>query len=227
MRLEIRGCMCFHTSSKNTLLRVTPAVTSYFVIAFDLAPGSTYGIYVLTFYSGTLSGILFRHPIWHLFWHPIWHPFWYLFWHFTRHSIWHSFWLCTWYLFGHSFLAPTLTYFLAYMLTFLSGILSDIYFDTLSCIYSGILSDILSSGKRITFEHSWKHPKLEHTCYITSDHSQQTRHQAYWQVQHFGRLARSKAMPLPENDANERFSPYIITSTVMVLSLTLETTMLN
>ena len=77
--------------------------------------------------------------------------------------------------------------------------------------------------KNITLEHSHFWIALTHSksyrSYITSDHSQQTRHQIYWQAQHFGRLApSSKAMPLPNNDANERFSPYIITSTVMALT---------
>ena len=77
--------------------------------------------------------------------------------------------------------------------------------------------------KNITLEHSHFWIALTHLksyrSYITSDHSQQTRHQIYWQAQHFGRLApSSKAMPLPNSDTNESFSPYIITSTVMALT---------
>ena len=73
------------TSSQNTVLRVIPTVTSYFVIVSDIPSGSKYGIYmfwqfflwhsiwhsILTFYSGVLSGIYsgsLSDTIWHSFW---------------------------------------------------------------------------------------------------------------------------------------------------------------
>ena len=54
-------------TKKNTLRQVIPTVTSYFVIASGISSGNIYGIYVLTFYSGIKSDILFLHSIWHLF----------------------------------------------------------------------------------------------------------------------------------------------------------------
>ena len=96
-----------------------PTVTSYFVIASGISSGNIYGIYVLTFYSGIKSDILFLHSIWHLFWHLIWHlssiysgifsgilsdSFWYSIWHLFWHSFWHLFCGSIWHFIWHSIL---------------------------------------------------------------------------------------------------------------------------
>ena len=78
------------TSSKFTVLRAIPTVTSYFVIVSDIPSGSIYGMHIyfltiifLAFYLTFYSDILLWRSIWHLFWQSF------------RHSIWHSIWPST------------------------------------------------------------------------------------------------------------------------------------
>ena len=107
------------------------------------SPGSKYGIYFLTFYSGIFSHFIWHSiltfysrilsgSIWHLFWHSIWHPCWHLFWISLAFAsgilsdilsgsilafclaFWHLFWHSIWRLFWHSIL----TFYLAFILAF-------------------------------------------------------------------------------------------------------------